>query len=672
MRRVPYRRPVLAVLAFCLATASVAHITTTADAQIIEEGITPQELVDLIGVDLIGQTPATASSPAVIHLHVATRAADADFRAHVYAPVTTRAEFTDWFGDGVPGEPVTSWVIDDVHRASTDESGTFVSVPIRLPDGATSEGPGAVSSRWPMPLRLELVGGDGSVLTGLFTFLIPPGDPAANDSAPALMVALVLDLRLPPSHLADGGAAVDTTLLDRVLSLAEVLTERSGMPLSMAMSPETLDALALVGDDTSVAVLRTALRDRQLLTTTWTSLDLVDWARRVRLDVVLDGLRRGDEALSWAGLEASTVMYVEHPLTVRTVRAVTEPAGGVSAFVVDGVPADNDPVPPVTLMAGATWGGDHLVAQTDPLLSAMLQFPDPELGAQWVLAELSRMAAAGTAGAVVVSAAATTPGFDVFASHPLNLVTISPFEPDALALLLDGIDASPSLSPATVDDVLAHQAPVGAANATTAGRPSDPGDFDLYLARRVQVEQRLDAYESFLSGDPFQAAPLRTLLAVSASEHLTTGERTEFLNAVDRQVTQGTAGVEFLGRGPITVTERSTDLPVTLVNNRAGPVTVALELASDTIELTHDEHPVFTLQPGRNDLSVPVEAAASGRTTVRVTVTTPEVSNAITLTAGTFSVRFTDAEGFGLLILIWAAVALAAWWLHTLRKRSRL
>ena len=219
--------------------------------------------------------------------------------------------------------------------------------------------------------------------------------------------------------------------------------------------------------------------------------------------------------------------------------------------------------------------------------------------------------------------------------------------------------------------MLANQAPADTVDLAGTDRPSNPGDFDFYLVRRIQVEQRLEAYESFLGGDPLLAAPLRTLLAVSASGDLTTGERREFLNAVDRQVTQGTAGLEFVGRGPITVTERKADLPVALVNNRSAPVRVALGLASDSIDLTLDEHPVFTLEPGRNDLTVPVEASASGRTSVRVTVTTPDQAGAITLTSGTLSVRFTDAESLGLLILIWAAAVLAAWWLHTLRRRAR-
>ena len=490
--------------------------------------------------------------------------------------------------------------------------------------------------------------------------------------------------------------AVDGASLSRVLGFAEVLIERRGVPLSVAMSAETLDALALIGDDTSVAVLRAALRERQLLATTWTSLDIYDLTRAVRADVVLDGLRRSAEALRWVGLEASTVMRFEYPLTARAVRAITEPAAGVSAFVTDALPMDSGPFPPVTLLTDSS-GGSHPLVQADPVLAGMLQFPDSELGMQWARAELHRIAAAGTPKAVVVSVPAHGEpllGWQEFATlrgAPLEgengptvriqlFITergeprgfpVASIEPTTLALLLDMITGDAALRPATVDDVLAQEPPVGTVPIAVADRPSDPGDFGLYLARLAQVEQRLAAYESFLGNDPFLAAPLRTLLAVSASRHLTTGELTQFLDAVDQQVTQGTTGVEFMARGPITFTERNADLPVTLVNNRDAPATVVLALSSDRISLTHEERPVFTLEPGRNDLIVPVEAAASGRTSVRVTVTTPDPAGAITITTGTFNVRFADAEGFGLLILVWAAAALAAWWLQTLRRRSR-
>lgn len=666
MRRASRRRFALAVGAAFLAASS--WTAGTARAQTIDDDLSPQAFVDFLGVDLVGQTPATSSSPAVIRLHIADELRTADLRARLYSPVTTRAEMLTMSSTSL----IAEWIVEDARTVSTDDQGIVVSVPVQ-PPGEDLAGL-LVDEARPLPLRLEMIDTTGSVVGGLTIFLTRGADAAVSGPERALTVAVVVDLRLPPSHLADGGAAVDPDLLDRVLRIAGVLIERRDVPLSVVISPETLDALALIGDDTSVETLRTALRGRQLLTTTWTSLDIADWSLAVRLDVVLDGLRRGAEALRWAGLEASTVMHLEHPLTARGVGAVTEPATGVSAFMADYAPDDSGPLPPVVSVTG-TGGGSHPLVRPDPLLGAMLQFPDAELGFQSARAELLRMAAAGSPTAVVVSVSAHT-------EHSLDWLefpsgrgpTVSPvtsIEPATLALLLDLVAGDPALRPATVDDVLAQEPPAGAVTFEAGDRLSDPRDFGLYLARRIQVEQRLEAYESLVGDDPFLVAPLRTLLAVSAGDQLTTGERAEFLNAVDQQVTQGTTGVEYLGRGPITVTERRADLPVTLVNNRSAPLIVAVELASDTIDLWHEERPVFVLEPGRNDLSVPVEAAASGRTPVRVTVTTPDDAGAITLATGTFSARFTDAEGLGFLILVWAAAALAVWWLKTLSRRAR-
>ena len=707
------RRRTIAVAVLGLAMAAGALSSTQAGAQTGDEDLTPQAIVDFFGVDLIDQIPATASSPAVVVVRLRPELADADLRARLHEPVTTRTELIASLVGPAATPLVATWMINDASQVAADDDGTLLSVPIVVPEGALSANPAIAAGGRPLPLRLELVAPDGTVLGVLTTFLTPVGGLAPP--ATELTVALLLDLRLPPSHTTDGGADPDRDALGRVLGLAEVLIDRDRVPLTIEISSETLDALSLIGDDSSLAVLGHALQGKQILTSPWTSLDIEAWISVGRADVVLDGLQRSSEALGWVDAEASgTMRFADRP-TPEAVTAVTEPAAGVSGFVVSGsLAADGGPPSSVTRVTDAS-GGSHLMAQSDPFLEAMLRKADPELGAQWVLAELSRMAAEGTMDAVVVSAvvsgpvfdvfevpwdviaqmnavvsgpvfdvfevpldviaqmnaAASGPGFDAFESDVAGILTISALEPTALSLLLDGIEAHPSLILATVDDVLAQEPPGGAITIALADRLSGPGDFGLYLARLAQVEQRLGAYESFLGDDPALAAPLRTLLAVGASEHLTTGERTEFLNAVDQQATQGTTGVEFMGRGPITFTERNVDLPVTLVNNRPAPATVVLELTSDRIDFTHEERPVFTLEPGRNDLTVPVEAAASGRTSVRVTVTTPDPAGAITITTGTFSVRFADAEGLGLLILVWAAAALAAWWLQTLRRRSR-
>lgn len=664
MRRDSRRRFALAVVAAFLAASS--WTAGTARAQTIDDDMSLQAFVDFLGVDLIGQTAATGSSPAAVQVRIADELRTADLRARLYAPVTTRTEMLAMSSTPL----IAEWIVEDARTVSTDDLGIVVSVPVQ-PPGEDLASLLSDEAR-PLPLRLEMIDATGSVVGGLTTFLTRSADAAVSEPEHALTVAVVLDLRLPPSHLADGGAAVDPALLDRVLRIAEVLIERRDVPLSVVISPETLDALALTGDDTSVEVLRTALRGRQLLTTTWTNLDIADWSLAVRLDVVLDGLRRGIEALRWAGLEASTVMHLEHPLTARGVRAVTEPATGVRAFMTDSVSENSSPLPPVTSVTNAD-GGTHPLVRSDSLLTAMLQFPDQELGLQSARAELLRLAAAGSPRAVVVSVSAyTEPSLDWLEFPTSRGAAVSPvtsIEPTTLALLLDLVADDPALRPATLNDVLAQEPPVGAVTFALGDRLSDPRDFGLYLARRIQVEQRLEAYESFVGDDPILVAPLRTLLAVSASDHLTTGERAEFLDAVDRQVAQGTTGVEFVPRGPITVTGRRAELPVTLVNSRPSETTVAVALASHRLRVTGGERFVFTLQPGRNDLAVPVVSTSPGPTLVTVVVTTPDEAEAITLTTGAFDVRFADAEGIGLLILVLAAGALAAWWLQTLRRR---
>ena len=670
-------RLALAAPAFVLAAAFPVAYAPGAGAQEIEDDRTPPSVVEAFGVDLISQTAATASSPAVIRLRIAEELSTADLRARLYAPVTTRDEML-----AMPSTPlITEWTVEDARVVSTDDQGVVVSVPVQ-PPGADLAGLLSDDAR-PLPLHFEMIDATGSVVARLATFLTRGADVAVSEPARPLTVAVILDLRLPPFHLADGGAAVDSASLDRVLRIAEVLTQRKNVPLSVVISPETLDALALIGDDTSVETLRSALVGRQLLATTWTSLDIADWTREGRADVVGDGLERSAEALRWVGLEASTVMYSELPLAAQAVTAVTGPESDIAAFASGASPFDGSPLfdsgprPPVTSVTDAAGGGRPLV-QSDSFLSAMLHFPDAERGLQSAHAELLRMAAAGRPEAVVVSASAyAEPSLDwlwVDTSRGPTALPVSGIEPTALASLLDMIASDPALQPSTVNEVLAQEPPVGAITVAPSDRSGDPRDFGLYLARRIQVERRLEAYESFRGDDPFLVAPLRTLLAVSASNLLTTGERTGFLDAVDQQVAQDTTGVEFLPRGPITVTGGRAELPVTLVNSRPSATMVAVELTSHrlrAIGAIGGERFVFTLQPGRNDLVVPVVSTAPGSTLVTVVVTTPDEAGAITLTTGTFSVRFADAEGIGLLILILAATVLAAWWLQTLRRRAR-
>ena len=105
------------------------------------------------------------------------------------------------------------------------------------------------------------------------------------------------------------------------------------------------------------------------------------------------------------------------------------------------------------------------------------------------------------------------------------------------------------------------------------------------------------------------------------------------------------------------VTTRA-ELIASLVGPADTPL-VASWMIDDASQVAADDEGIL--------LSVPIVVPEGA---LSATVTTPDPAGAITITTGIFSVRFTDAEGLGLLILVWAAAVLAAWWLQTLHRRS--
>ncbi len=669
-------------LARILAPAAVAALTVVASAwstsvSQAQDGADgdPRALV----LDLVAQAPATSEDPAAVTVRIdgADAPVDAVLQARLYPPVATRAELWEAATDRPATPESSSWIVAPFGPDRPPDEGASVTVVVPRQPAPEADSQNGLSRPGPRPLHLELTGPDGAVLDTLRTFLLPEAAPGAAGAGAAITVAVVVDLRMPPSHRADGGAVLEPETRGRVLELAQVLTARPAQPVTVQVSPETLDALTLIGDVRAVSLLRASLDGRQLLTSPWTSLDLDDWIRAGRSDVVVDGLARGRETLRLLDLEPSSVMRFDDTPSAAAAALVASPPAEVTAFLADRALATPPaPVEAVVLLEDAT-GRNRPLAQADPLLELMLRNRDPELGVQWALAELLRMAAAtDEPDAVIVVVAASS--IDRRASDWADPDAVArqhlpATDSGSLASLLDRLDRHPMLTPASLDAVVAESEPVRTAADCCAATTADPAGFERYLTRRAEVETRLGAYESFvgLDGRDPAAAPLRTLLAVSASPALTSAERIEFLDAVDRQATQRTAGVQFVDRGRITITERSAALPVTVFSSRSETVTVTVALEAGGIVFPDGAHRVLTLQPGRSDLAIPIEVTSSGTVEIKVAITTPDDRGTILLGEGTLTVRRADASGLGLLVTLIAVGALAVWWLRASRRDSR-
>ena len=668
----PATRRRAGALIACLAITAWSWSITGADARAKDDENDP----DRSGLDLVAQSPAAADAPAVVQLGFddAGLAADAALRVRLYEPVTTRAQL--W--ESTRGPPSTavasSRTLEELEPDRADDGTARVAVPIPLPE---ETGENRAEASGPRPVHLELIGPDGTVIDTLRTFLVPPEGTGATGSGERLTVAVVVDLRIPPAHRADGSAHIAPESLDRVIGLARVLSARSGLPVTVGMSAETLDALNLVGDDSSAAVLRGALDGRQLLASPWTGLDIDDWIEAGRADVVLDSLQRSQQTLRLLDLTPSAVMHFNGTPSPSAASLVSNSAAAVTGYLADRLldtATASSPLRPVAALADAG-GRIHPMAQADPLLGVFLRNDDPELAAQWVTAELSRMA--WTPGepksAVVVASAFVTDWSSGVDDQPPRASQFPATEPEALALLLDLLVQHPTIELAALDELLSQSAPGPiSAHCCAAGTPTASADFSRYLVRRTVVETRLEAYRSFIDMDSRGAAadPFGTLLATSASPYLAPAERMELLDAVDRQATQRAVGVDLVDRGRITITESSSELPVTISNSRAAPVTVALVLEADGVGFPEGGRRILTLQPGRNDLSVPIRVTGSGTEEIEASITTPDGPGAIPLSVGTLTVRRADVSGLGFVVSLCAVLALAAWWLRAYRRGS--
>ncbi len=609
-------------------------------------------------LEFVSQSGWQSSSPGVLNVRVAGAGdSPVSLRVRVHEPVETRAELAA----AVYGQPVTALI---AARAVNVTSAVDESIPIAVPDDLTElilrHADSAGTSAGPFPLQVDMHDGDGVLLHTLRTFLAAPPRTRSSTAADSLLpVAVVFDLRLPLAHTPGGGARFGPDELDAAAALAQVVSERRDVPVTIALSPETLDALALLGDYLATERFRDALEGNQVLLSEWSSLDVNALVAAGRSDIVEEGLLRGAQALAFEEIAASSVMLLDAPASPQAVAVLTGAVPSAAGFLVRTPAAASDVVNPEPVAALLdAYGDPHPTAVSDPFIESLLSQhgadTSPELAVHHAVAELNRLAAVGepSPAAVVVFA-------DVLAY-------------EAALRLLDEIAAGPALSPVTVEEALvdASRLPSAAPGADRSG-PAAPDGLLEYLAQRSLVELRLTAYESLIGANATRTPPLRTLLSASAARSLSAGDRAEFLAAIDRQISEGTSGIEMISASRITITEQTANLPITVVNRQTTRVTVALEFRSETGEFAFPDgtRRIVDIDPGANHLAVPIAAESPGESAVLVTLATPDAASAMVLGTGRREVRFADLSGGGAFAAAGAVLVLALWWATSLRGR---
>ncbi len=597
-------------------------------------------------IDLVAQTAFVSDTPATIDLKLSAPA-DSRIRIQIFEALTNREDIRSSYqglGDQRPFSDFSCDTDDPLETAPCQLNSTGEIFSIEIPDQEIGEilriNQGA------LPVVITLQDNDGDVIDTLITHLLVLDDQQEH----TLHIAFLADLSAPLALQPDQTITLDT---EDLFERAQRIAQRQPVPITVALQPETLQALA-VSEPGRLDEFIELLADRPVLNAPWVDLDEEAWRLADDIDLIGDQYSHGAAVITETlGRPPSTISRLDHNATPQTLALLA--GNGTETAVIEATwpsatPARTSRLAPVRL--DATNGETMTAIPIDNSLRQTLNHPDPELAGQRALTELA-----------IEATNATTDGAILFDFDQL--------EAAALDVLLDGINARDNLQTSEVARAL--QVPVAL---NTGGQPLlitlAPGltpDLSQRSADIGVTRGTVDAYASMIAPERTPIIPLETLMRAAAANGLSDQQSAAYTRSVFEEVLTGTADITIEPAERITLTERQADLRITIRNGQPLPITVELLLSAEKLRFVDGERFTRTLDPGDNEVLVRVETLASGDARVTVNITSP--GGQIELTEGVVDIRSTAISGLGLVISIIALVVLGGWWARTILRVRR-
>ena len=634
------RLPAAAVAGLLLAVTAAALPVATASAQTSAR------------LDLEAQTLFIDEDPAEIVLRVSDAPESALLRFTIYDdPVRTRAGVRAHHRD-----PPTSGARIADFACTLDGDCLEQATMATGPDGIHTVilddlvGESLRSKVGALPLVVQLLDEDDAVLDELATSLIVLEDTApATDGPYDVRLAFTSGVIAPLARQPDLRTSIDA---DALLDAAAPLAAFPDLAVTTEIHAETLDALEATDPDTLRELLE-IIGGRPLMRGPWVDMDEEAWRLAGESDQVVSQYAIGNDTVERiTGAPPTGIVRLDAhagPETLTLLRS----AGATAVLVADDQlrPTTRavDPTQPFQLLD--TNGVAITALRYDEALQETLTGDDPELAGFRALAELALLAEEAAADQGVV----------------LDLDRIPP---EALGPLLDGVDDRRALDVVDVAD-LTQRALARVDGETLRGElaPTTPPDVRELAADLESATVGLATVALMVEPEVALLEPLISHLQAAVSADLDPETAMAFVDRVDEEIRDLSSGIEIAGGDRITLTDRRTDLPLTIVNGQSLPLNVELLLTAEKIRFPEGDRLRLVLVPGDNAITIPVETLASGDARVTATVVSP--GGFFELGSGTVDIRSTAISGLGLLISVAALVVLGVWWIRTILRVRR-
>ena len=550
---------------------------------------------------------------------------------------------------------VLSLEIELARSIPTTQEGTDAqdSLPILVTSGTTAV----------FPLEISLVSPDGEILDSLLTSIIHI--PRVGRGLP-LTTAMVIQSDVGATIDSAGQSTLTPAELAELETIIDAIAQHRAGRVSLAITGETLLALErseLEGAQALLETIATELTSEQLLPQPLTNLEEQAWIDAEFDDELADLYARNAEITQEliGASPSNSVAVLDQTITPSGLAELQRL--GINGAIVEPThiePLDSEIFrePLTNRFLVPAPGIDPLPAMVIDLdLGAHFLSTDPvPVAANRMLAELTLIAIGqpDIAAGVVIR---PPRGWEANASF-LNIV-------------LSGIERIPTLTGATLQEALADTAFAPSAGPGTLSPPLQralqpqlqPTDLRSFRTEFNQAQTAIDAWATVIESDTASVGRLHELLELSTNSDHSELERAAFIEQIYNIIdTQKDGSITTPPIETITLTGRSSNVPVLIDNNLGIDAQVILVLDSEKLDFPEGREVTAVLTPGSNRIEVPIETRGSGDSPIRIQIFSPDRS--VLLGSSEVVVRAFAFSGVGLIIGVLAILVLVLWWLR--------
>jgi hypothetical protein len=457
----------------------------------------------------------------------------------------------------------------------------------------------------------------------------------------------------------------------RLGQIGSLLGHARGVPLTLAVSPETLQSWTNLSRDHAdfrapVAAVRAAAAS-----------SANDLLPEPFIPINLPAFEAADlgDYLSTELVAGSTILHDLTGVRVDTRTAFVDPVDAASLARLRGLlfqqvlvregelspeQPNLTPAQPFTLSSDDT---TFDAASTNPTVESWLNGTDPPaLRAQRFIAGLSLIALEAP-------------------SNPRGIIVATTrdwvAEPALISTVLRDLVGNPLLQPTTLGQYFDHVPAVPAGNddglpAVRQLQPAPPAQpVGIDRATYEQSRASLDSFRTLVGpGDPRVVRGDRALLVAPSTDLDPTEARAE-LSVIDQAAANFGDRITVLQQR-VTLTARHVQIPLTFRNATGQTVRVRVTLSAPSGKMLFPEgsQSVVTLAPGNQTLRFTVETRATGTFAMIVTLTSEDGQLPIGPPTQ-MTVRSTVFSGWGAALTIGALAFLAVWWTRDILRHRR-